>query len=267
MLALYGEVGTEDIGFILATGLVPVTIGLIGTIFPAERAVRMVPNQGMGGSVTNRKNVEKRLKWTLLTTSALLVGTFLFTMIKVAPKIEVAGANAEIEQPFNPTTGKIVQNEPESKKEEVPESPPKIDGSGAYETPGDYELEFASHQTSLDTSWRNILSYSAQEVDSQLPSEIGMKNVAIELSFEILENTLYEMKLNRSFSLLVGEETYRPVDTTVLEAEGWDEENLNGYLGGKMHALLEFTIPEDVESYGLLFKNQTIGKGILIRFD
>lgn len=268
MFALYGEVGTEDIGFILATGLVPVTIGLIGSIFPAERAVRMVPSQGMSGSVTNRKNVEKRLKWTLLTASALVVGIFLFMMIKVAPKMEVKDVNAEIKQPFNPTTGEVVKNEPESSKEDDnQEAPPKIDGSGAYETPGGYELEFPSHQTSLDTSWRNILSYSAKEIDSQLPAEPGMKNLAIELSFEILENTLYEMKLDKSFSLLIGEETYRPVDTTVLEAEGWDEEYLNGYLGGKMHAILEFSIPEDTENYGLLFKNRSIGKGILIRFD
>ena len=52
---LYGAFPSEEIGFILATGLIPVVIGLIGTIFPAERAVRIIPNQGMGGNIPIEK--------------------------------------------------------------------------------------------------------------------------------------------------------------------------------------------------------------------
>lgn len=260
---LYGEFPNEDIGIILATGLVPVIIGLIGSVYPAERAVRIIPNQGFSSNVTNKKSVEKSIKLVLISTSILLVGTFLYTMIKVAPNIEVTGEGIETEQAFNPTSGEVLEDEtlnadPSGNSESEVE----------YGTPGEFELEFGSNETSLDTSWSNILSYSAKEIESRLPSESGMRNVAVEISFEILDGMVYGMKLKRDFTLQVDEETYRPVEVTVLEAKGWEDENwLYGNKDGKMHAILEFSIPDNVEDFGLLFKNREIGKGIMVRFN
>src|SRR5699024_6332297 len=40
---LYGHIPMKDIQFILLTGLIPIVIGFIGTIFPSERAVGISP--------------------------------------------------------------------------------------------------------------------------------------------------------------------------------------------------------------------------------
>ena len=71
------------------------------------------------------------------------------------------------------------------------------------------------------------------------------------------------MRPKQNFSLLVGEETYRPVKVEVLETEAWkDERWLEGYRDGKMRAVLEFTVPDNVDSYGLLLKNELLEKGL-----
>ena len=129
---LYGAFPSEEIGFILATGLIPVVIGLIGTIFPAERAVRIIPSQGMGGNISNRKAVERRLKWVLISTSVLLVGTFLFTMVKVAPKIERANKGIEVEQAFSPTEGSVEKKTDFNKPNQTPDNKVTV---GSLETP------------------------------------------------------------------------------------------------------------------------------------
>ncbi|HLQ71472.1 MAG TPA: FtsX-like permease family protein, partial [Bacillota bacterium] len=106
MWGLYGQFPEEEIGFILATGLIPLVIGMIGTIFPAERAVRITPTRGISGNVSNRKKVEKRLKWVVVASTVLLIGGFLFAMVKVAPNIETA-SDVEAEQTFAPTEGDV----------------------------------------------------------------------------------------------------------------------------------------------------------------
>ena len=259
--ALYAAFPVEEIGFILATGLIPIIIGVIGTIFPAERAVRIVPNQGIGGNISNRKAVERRLKWVVISTSLLLVGTFIFTMVQVAPNIE--NVNSEVEQAFNPTEGNVEKVDNQNQTSDTDES------ENSYEAPSEYLFEFNAEETSESTSYGGVLFYEAKEVDSSLPTpDSGMKNIAIEFTYEILENTWYDMRPKNDFSLLVGEESYRPVDFSLIEEVGWENERwLHGTEDGKMHGILEFSVPDTVENYGLLLQNGSLGPGIMIRFE
>ncbi|WP_051359524.1 ABC transporter permease [Paucisalibacillus globulus] len=267
MWGLYGAFPTEEIGFILATGLIPVVIGVIGTIFPAERAVRIIPNQGMGGNITNRKAVEKRLKWVVISTSVLLVGTFLMTMIKVAPNIEQANDGNEVEYAFSPTEGEASIKEPKDTDEQnvnADDADDEITLIGV----DDYLFQFNSSQTSEDVGWGNQLFYAAKEVESTLViAESGMKGIAIEFTFEARDSD-YDIKPKSYFTLINSEETYSPEKVTILEVEGWEnEEWLLGREDGKIHAVLEFKVPEGMESYGLELKNRTLGYGVLISFD
>ncbi|WP_052360753.1 ABC transporter permease [Oceanobacillus manasiensis] len=260
---LYAAFPVEEIGFILATGLIPILIGVIGTIFPAERAVRMVPNQGIGGNISNREAVDKRLKWAVISISVLLVGSFIFTMVQVAPNIENAKSDVEVEQAFNPTEGNV---------EKIDNSNPTTDGDeleNAHEEPSDYLFEFNTEETSESTGYGGILFYEAKEVESSLPKpEAGMKNIAIEFTFEVRDTMTYDMRPKIHFSILDGEEPYKPVSLRVIEAEGWENERLlHGIHDGKLHAVIEFTVPDSVEDYGLLLKNGTVGNGIMVRFD
>ena len=92
----------EEIGFILVTGLIPVVIGLMGSVLPAEKAVRITPYQGTNSSYSNRAVVERRLKWTLLSVSILIVASFLYTMIKAAPHFEQVSSTEDVGQVSRP---------------------------------------------------------------------------------------------------------------------------------------------------------------------
>lgn len=262
---LYNSFPKEEIGFILLTGLIPILIGLLGTILPAEKAVRIVPNQGIGGNISNRKDVERRLKWVVLSTSVILVGTFLFTMVKVAPNIENASSRigVDIEQAFTPTEGGVKVGN----KQNETSSSEKVTTS--YGISKEYLIEFNEGESTKDRGWGSTLFYEAKEIESSLPDPApGMKNIGIEFTFEILDTTAYEMLPKRDFSLLDGEESYRPTTFSVIEAIAWEDERiLRGYRGGKLHAILEFTVPDTVGSYGLLLRNSALGNGIMIRFE
>lgn len=262
---LYNAFPKEEIHFILMTGLIPILIGLIGTIIPAERAVRMLPNQGIGGNISNRKDMERRLKWVVISTSILLVGTFLFIMVKIAPYIENSngGSEEEIVQTFKPTEGSAGEI---SKKSQ---NPSNESSANSVEPSSEYLIEFNADESTRDKGWGGVLFYEAKEIESSLPAPApGMKHISIEFIFEVLDSASYEMRLKQHFSLLVGEESYDLTDFNLIEEVAWENEKwLHGYHDGKLHAILEFTVPDTVESYGLLLKNGTLGNGIMIRFE
>ena len=81
MWGLYGQLPTGEFKFILLTGFIPITIGILGTIFPAERAVRISPVRGVGGNYSNRKTVEKRLKWLLVFVFLIVLGVLVYTFL------------------------------------------------------------------------------------------------------------------------------------------------------------------------------------------
>ncbi|MBE1557085.1 ABC transporter permease [Sporosarcina limicola] len=81
MWGLYGQFPTDELVFILATGFIPIVIGILGTILPAERAVRVSPVRGVGGNYSNRKVIEKRLKWMIIVIFLLVLGAFVYTLL------------------------------------------------------------------------------------------------------------------------------------------------------------------------------------------
>ena len=67
---------------ILSTGLVPIIVGLLGSILPAERAVKISPVEGMGGRYFNRKTTRKMMFW-LIALAVILLVVFVYTMVRV----------------------------------------------------------------------------------------------------------------------------------------------------------------------------------------
>lgn len=261
---LYGAFPVEEIGFILATGTIPIIIGLIGTVFPAERAVRIVPNQGVGGSYSNRKTTEKGMKIVVISTAIVLVGTFLFTMVKVAPNIETSTPEVDIEPAFSSTEGEVPVDESKNNKEVTENNAGDTSNSDVY-----YFLELKAGETSSDKDLDDILYYEAKEVESSLsPSKSGMKNLAFEFTFDILDSDTYALLPMRDFTIVSGEESFSPIEYNVIESEGWVRElNLYGSEGGKVNAVLEFEVPENIEGYGLLLKNGKLMDGIMVWFE
>lgn len=216
-------------------------------------------SQNIRGTISNRKVVEKRLKWVGAITSLLLASLFIYTMIQVAPKIETA-TDAHNEQEIHATEGDIVVSEAkdaENDKETNQEDIDYVSIEGYL-----YELKEGESPESF------VLDFYANQVDSSLPDpESGMKNIAIEFTFEILDSSAYEMNPEQNFLLLDGDETYKPEQVEILESVGLDEGYLRGVADGKIKGIVEYVIPERENGFELLFNSKELGPGILVKFD
>ncbi|WP_017473164.1 ABC transporter permease [Amphibacillus jilinensis] len=62
--------------YLIWTGCIPLVVGLIGSIIPAERAVRLTPINGIHSGYSNRAALEKWLKWFAIIGVFGLIITF-----------------------------------------------------------------------------------------------------------------------------------------------------------------------------------------------
>lgn len=81
MWYIYGGVPVEELKFILLTALIPITVGILGTVVPAERATRISPIQGMLGGASYKKE-SKWMKYILMTVFGGIVIAFGYTIVQ-----------------------------------------------------------------------------------------------------------------------------------------------------------------------------------------
>ncbi|WP_217589681.1 ABC transporter permease [Lentibacillus saliphilus] len=80
-LPLELNMSTDAIMLILSTALVPIVVGVLATILPAERAARILPQQGISGRYTHRKASVNLLVWSIFLGVILLIA-FMYTMVQ-----------------------------------------------------------------------------------------------------------------------------------------------------------------------------------------
>ena len=82
MWTLYGEIPVDDISYIFVTGLIPIVVGILGTIIPAERAARMIPVQGVGGQFSNDTSTEKWMRNLIILIIVILLLLVIYTLFR-----------------------------------------------------------------------------------------------------------------------------------------------------------------------------------------
>ncbi|MBD7986006.1 FtsX-like permease family protein [Sporosarcina sp. Sa2YVA2] len=82
MWILYGEIPIDDLNTILVTGLVPIVVGILGTIIPAEKAARMIPVQGLGGQFVNDESSEKWMRKLIVSILVVLLLMVIYTVFR-----------------------------------------------------------------------------------------------------------------------------------------------------------------------------------------
>lgn len=82
---LYNDYPMEELPYIIAVGIIPLVIGVLGTILPAERAARILPNQAISGYYTNRRTTERVVRIILIVFTIGLIGTFIYLMFQLLP--------------------------------------------------------------------------------------------------------------------------------------------------------------------------------------
>ncbi|MEZ7171175.1 FtsX-like permease family protein [Sporosarcina sp. OR05] len=79
MWIFYGEIPFDDFGMIVVTALVPIIVGVLGTVIPAEKAARLVPMQGLVGQFGNEVSEEKWMRKFIITVFAVLLLFVIYT--------------------------------------------------------------------------------------------------------------------------------------------------------------------------------------------
>lgn len=106
---MYGSIPYNQLWFLLATGVIPIATGLLGAAIPAERAVRILPSQGVRGQYENLKKTENRFRWVLGVAAAVLVIGFVVMVVRLAPDVthKAVKKTEPVQGHVSGTTGKV----------------------------------------------------------------------------------------------------------------------------------------------------------------
>ncbi|HEU5139621.1 MAG TPA: FtsX-like permease family protein [Bacillales bacterium] len=238
---MYSKIPVDNIGFLLATGIIPVVTGLIGAIFPAERAVRILPSQGVKGRYSNKRNSEKYFSMGLGISSLILISCFVYMAFTTIPMINNQKDNkASQNENVAPTSGEPLAKSSTSEpipSEDVKENTDLNIVEGTLIEVGEI-YRVGGAMLSADKLVPLPLNSNVGK------PEKGMKYVSVQLSFK-----------NK---LEVGNFSYRPfystlytkdgekevADWSVVQNKGWN----NGYLesGGHVTIVLTFEVKKNV---------------------
>ncbi|MBP3039144.1 FtsX-like permease family protein [Bacillaceae bacterium Marseille-Q3522] len=271
MWAMYRQFPTKELWFLLATGLIPVIVGFIGAILPAERAVKILPTQGMAGSYSNRKAIEKRFKWGILAASCLLFTGFIYTMIQVAPEMaemeQAANTSAKGSEILAPTIGKVAKENTDNTGNDIEINNTVNGSSGGNNQKEESEITEYSNDLQLgelfDTTTEKFL---IQEYRGEVPTnKNGTKNFAFEFNYENLDTVPDELNPKIHFKLYSNKTKthYYPTEVTIIESEKWENGKItdkNGYV----KAVIVFTIPEEEDDLKFTFRTRHLANGINI---
>ncbi|MFA1819109.1 ABC transporter permease [Virgibacillus oceani] len=277
MWGLFGEYPTTEILFIISTGCIPVIIGMIGTIIPAERAVSIHPTQGIGGKYSNKKTSKNLLKGVVATAGTALFAGFAYMMVQVVPEMTEQAQSSDVDIEVTPTAGDVgevtrdredaavsdIEEEQEKAESEEIDLDEEYPNRGITEDRYLYILEPGENLSAFTAD------FHANEVESNLPEpEDGFVTVAVEFTFKNLEVRPQEMNVEENFTLRSSgdpfADIYEPAEITVKKSEGWDEEE--GWLDpeGEITAVLEFEVAEQEEDYLFHFMASGYSRGILV---
>ncbi|WAA12522.1 ABC transporter permease [Fervidibacillus halotolerans] len=80
LMRQYSQLETEILVSILFTGLIPITVALIASVIPAEKAASISPIEGLRGQYTNQKITENRIKRFIMLSFFLMIGIVIFLL-------------------------------------------------------------------------------------------------------------------------------------------------------------------------------------------
>lgn len=115
---IYQQIPVKDISIYLATGLIPLFIGIVGTILPAEKAARQMPLKAISGKYSTNKTTSKLLNYSLAVIGTVILITAAVSTVQVIsnsltvkkveqPILEEAEQNIETDKPSSPSKTNI----------------------------------------------------------------------------------------------------------------------------------------------------------------
>lgn len=242
---MYGDIPFAQLWMYGASLLIPISTGVLAALLPARKAVNTPPFQGLNGTYSNDRKVEKQFKYVLVTVAAVMFFSVFALLGKGIPeghKVETASVIAPEEQ--QGTEGKttdVFKPDKEKKEDTAMDAP----------LPFLKAKELAKKQAvvgeRLDFDEQSILI----EAPSQSSSELRAKNkhqlITIPVSWDFKYSSdpyIDRISFKPGAYTLLDEKgkKYYPLETDVVNAVNYQAGRVK--LPGKVTALLTFEVPE-----------------------
>jgi ABC-type lipoprotein release transport system permease subunit len=267
---IYGEFPLEHLPFLMGTILIPILTGAIGAILPAEKAVKILPYQGIQGTFENTQKTEKRFKYVFSVAGAVLFIGILSLLASAIPDIKHSNSVSEKREKVERTKGEIIETFA-TKEESAEESTKQIGDNkenqsniiqsyidSAYKTLKLGESYVFNNGTNIFTFGHKVPppTYMTK------PNE-GMEFITIPVTLELKSedegfvfNPFYRMVNNQ------GNE-YQVKDIKIIENENWKDEV---YIKspGIAKVLLTFEVPVYTEKLIMLVKHDWLPGNIVV---
>ncbi|RLQ94211.1 ABC transporter permease [Falsibacillus albus] len=267
---MYTQIPYEHMPFFFVTLMIPIVIGILGALIPAEKAVKIMPYQGMQGGFENSKQTEKRFKYVFGAVGLLLFMGIVALMATAVPQVKKANNAVHAPAEEEGTIGKVHRSVPADAKIQN-----KSKGKDNEQTGGNpSELNKL-----IDSAWRTIKlgevihnygdNYSFEGI-SGTPKALphpkqGMTYISIPVGMDRDPGAVGKMVFKpSSYELIDGNGNHYYVeDLKVLEDQNWYGHNLLPG-GGKAKVLITYQIPKNTERLYLLVHYGYLAGNILV---
>lgn len=252
---LYRELTGLGLTLIIASSFVPVLMGIIGTLIPAERASRLTPMNSIRGVQKTNAKKEKLIQRGFIIATVIFFLAFGTVMIQAITKIATTTTH-QTNADYSPTEGNANQSSlPSTNSNNInPDN-----NTESVEIPT--QLVILAEDAAENSPYSKYFYFVADIVNEE--------PLIIDFKFSTVDTMKYYMKPYDFFYVKQGEETYYPVNTELTKVTGLDEKHILASRGeGIVEGLLTFEGVDPTQSFDFVFNNQrqTTRDGITIRF-
>lgn len=269
---MYQQFPIKHLGFLLATGVIPIVIGFIGAVLPAEKAVRIIPSQGVRGQYANLKKTEKRFRIGLGIAAAVFVVGFLIMMFTTVPTVKPQhSAKSATHEKVVPTSGKVnsekVSKQPKtSSKKAASSSSPNHFYSKTIKL-GD-SIEFGSSPLEKNSYFK------ANQIEKTLPKETkhhfkvnnmklnkGMKYFCLQVTYKNIWK-IQQLFLPTQSKVVTNKGSYKALYFSLIKGDpSWIGGNVG--IGKEVTVDVTYQIPKNAKDlkadfYGFQYKGVSI---------
>lgn len=249
---MYGQLPTEEFGFLSLTLLIPIVTGVLGALLPAQKAARILPYQAINGTFQNSKKVEKQFKWALGAAGATLVAGIFSLFLFTLPEINNEPSGNVSETATTGTEGELLAGAPEKDEPEESEVVEDVAETAAGEIAKLQEVAYRSY----------TLGDGTDDTAEFRLGDLVETPAGVQVSDEKNRLISFPVTLDRSSETEGGSTTYKPHGFKMMDDKGTEYPVVNMEVteGGdkwrhkykflipnKMTAILTYELPKDLD--------------------
>ncbi|WP_194841349.1 ABC transporter permease [Salinibacillus xinjiangensis] len=263
---MYGQIPNDQLLFFISTIIIPVVMGMIGAILPAEKAVNIQPYQGMQGLFTNDEKKEKQFKLSLGGLAGLLFAGCVTMLTFAIPEVNNSLQENVAESDKTVATQGEVRQQVDAPAADPEEDQAESNTGGGNPSGKDVITEDQTSTFQLgqyvweDENGRNL--YFGKPIDT--PDSVDTESIGDDMTIITIPITFENNYINGksvnpvAFKLVspTGEES-APYHTETIENDGYQSGIVRG--GGKVTFANTYVFPKNEDGWHIKFKDWDFG--------